>query len=99
MKQGAAGRQLLLIRFLFLVIQPPIIPPDSQRMPPVILQMRGHPLERRAHHNRAEHSPELVADPLKLKLLAVKHSHLGADLVDKIFHPVHKRTGFILTLD
>ena len=61
--------------------------------------MRGHPLERRAHHNRAEHSPELVADPLKLKLLAVKHSHLGADLVDKIFHPVHKRTGFILTLN
>ena len=28
MKQGAAGRQLLLIRFLFLVIQPPIIPSD-----------------------------------------------------------------------
>lgn len=68
-------------------------------MPSVILQMRGHPLERRAHHNRAEHPPELVADSLKFKILAVKHSHFRADPVDKILHSVHERTRLILALD
>ncbi len=82
-----------------LIIQPPIIPPDSQRMLSVMLQMSGYPLESRTHDDWAEHSPELVADSLKLKILAVKHSHLSADPVDKILHPVHERTSLILTLD
>ena len=64
-----------------------------------MLQMGGYPLEGRTHDDWAEHSPELIANPLKLKILAVKHSHLSADLVDKIFHPVHKRTCLILTLE